>query len=669
MTTITLRHRRALALAATFALAGCESALLQDPAEPPAVLGVNFALAGGSAAGGPAAAFDKADSVHVAVFRASDFTGFEENFTDDWVPIGAIDVSAASFTPQAETRVRIEVDLENDIEPLVVIGALSRAREPLFAGLATFVARRGEVTSADVQLIPIPYELSLRTPPTITSLGDTVSIGAVVLFATDDTIPGFALTYTTSNPQIAIVDAGGRIVARGEGQAQIAVTASTEFFSLTRTVTVTIAATVSSIDVTPVTNTIDAGSSIQFTGVARDRRGNALVRTIAWSSSDPAVVSIDASGRATGLAAGSATITARIGTVTRSFNLTVRLVNSVVTGRVADAANQPIANATVTASLVGGAAGPPVNTDAQGNYSLTLQSNRQYLLAATAPGHSRQEVALTTVAAQHTVNFTLTLTTSRIYGEVINAVTRAPISGVTVSASNNTGVVASASTDAGGNYSLNVPIGSAYQVAADRASFISQQTTVNATAIEHNVDFVLSPNLGASQYRIVLTWGADPDDLDSHLFGPQPGGGRFQIFYNNRGSLTASPFAHLDTDDVDGFGPETITIAQQLAGRYTYSVHHFAGGGTLATSGALVRVFRGTQLIAQYSPPNQSGTIWNVFALDGATLTPIQTIGNAHAGSPVAGARSLPGLQADLTEAQRNIVESARLYRKISRLP
>ena len=49
-----------------------------------------------------------------------------------------------------------------------------------------------------------------------------------------------------------------------------------------------------------------------------------------------------------------------------------------------------------------------------------------------------------------------------------------------------------------------------------------------------------------------LTWGASPSDIDSHLRTPDGS----HVFYSSKGSLTTTPFASLDVDDVDGFGPK-----------------------------------------------------------------------------------------------------------------
>jgi hypothetical protein len=99
----------------------------------------------------------------------------------------------------------------------------------------------------------------------------------------------------------------------------------------------------------------------------------------------------------------------------------------------------------------------------------------------------------------------------------------------------------------------------------------------------------LSPQLAEGQIRIVLTWGENPRDLDSHLVGPDAAGGRFHVYYANRNPAGAG--ANLDVDDVSSFGPETITITEVHIGTYSYYVDWFSGTGTWAQSGARVEVY------------------------------------------------------------------------------
>lgn len=130
--------------------------------------------------------------------------------------------------------------------------------------------------------------------------------------------------------------------------------------------------------------------------------------------------------------------------------------------------------------------------------------------------------------------------------------------------------------------------------------------------------------------KIVLTWSANPSDLDSHLTGPTPDGARFHVcYYDQVYSSSGVKYVDLDIDDTSSYGPETTTIYQQIPGVYRFSVHDYTNRSStsstaLGNSGARVQLYRGSSLIATYDvPANQPGTTWTVFELNGNTITPI----------------------------------------------
>ena len=120
----------------------------------------------------------------------------------------------------------------------------------------------------------------------------------------------------------------------------------------------------------------------------------------------------------------------------------------------------------------------------------------------------------------------------------------------------------------------------------------------------------------------VLTWGASPTDLDSHLW--LPAASPFHVYYANRGSQTVFPFASLDRDDVTSYGPETTGILRYYAGTYKYAVYQYSSSGTLSTSGAQVKVYRNGALIQSYNVPSGTGRWWYVLDVNGSTggITP-----------------------------------------------
>ena len=126
-----------------------------------------------------------------------------------------------------------------------------------------------------------------------------------------------------------------------------------------------------------------------------------------------------------------------------------------------------------------------------------------------------------------------------------------------------------------------------------------------------NQNYTITPVLSGSDLRIVLTWGASPSDLDSHLTGPTTGSSRFHVYYASKTTTGVT----LDVDDTTSYGPETITITQFLPGVYRYSVHDYSNRASSSSStmsnqsNAQVKVFQGSSLIATFNmPTGQTGT-------------------------------------------------------------
>jgi len=151
--------------------------------------------------------------------------------------------------------------------------------------------------------------------------------------------------------------------------------------------------------------------------------------------------------------------------------------------------------------------------------------------------------------------------------------------------------------------------------------------------------------------RIVLRWGTEPKDLDSHLTGPGVGTNtRFHTFYTQRdynvrgsnGGVVSA--ADLDWDCVTSYGPEVTTIRVFTPGDYYFSVHDYtnrnrSSSTALAYSGATVTVYHGTSTTpvklsdgvtdaAFRVDTSRPGTLWKVFKLtinqNGSyTITPV----------------------------------------------
>ncbi|MEM2098136.1 MAG: hypothetical protein QXU99_00105 [Candidatus Bathyarchaeia archaeon] len=145
--------------------------------------------------------------------------------------------------------------------------------------------------------------------------------------------------------------------------------------------------------------------------------------------------------------------------------------------------------------------------------------------------------------------------------------------------------------------------------------------------------------IDAPTIQVSLTWGSDPEDLDSHLTAKLDSGATFHVYYLDEGSLSSEPFTNLDTDDTNGYGPEVISISRLRPGTYQYSVRHYAGTGTIATSGAEINLVIADKGIYRFTPPSNqpAGTdIWIVFRIvvnSAGEVTAVNTINSYATGN------------------------------------
>ncbi len=122
------------------------------------------------------------------------------------------------------------------------------------------------------------------------------------------------VTWSTSNSNVATVSTSGLVTGVVAGTATI--TAASGTVSASTTVTVVVANLVS-IAVNPTNASITKGASQSFTatGTLKDGSTVDITNSVTWKSSNGAVATIDNTGRATALAAGTTNITATSGTI------------------------------------------------------------------------------------------------------------------------------------------------------------------------------------------------------------------------------------------------------------------------------------------------------------------------------------------------------------------
>ena len=167
-----------------------------------------------------------------------------------------------------------------------------------------------------------PTGVTLNKTELSLTVGSSEQLTATVAPAEAD---NKSVTWTSSNPAVATVDASGNVTAVGTGTATITVTTADGGRTATCIITVIPQAIyVTGIMLNKTSTTLTVGDAERLTATVAP--SDATDKAVTWASSNTAVATVDASGNVTAVSAGSATITVTTadGGKTATCTVTVR---------------------------------------------------------------------------------------------------------------------------------------------------------------------------------------------------------------------------------------------------------------------------------------------------------------------------------------------------------
>lgn len=246
--------------------------------------------------------------------------------TDDEPEAAAVEEPAqASATPEPEAEktgdmqepaadaaveaINDAVDAAQDADPLNEVEELAVFNEAAEADTATTDATQPETAATGEPAVVsdgIPVGIRLSASSLVMGLRETYTgLTASVVDASGTAVEGQTVTWRSSNTNVVKVDAAGKLTAVRRGKATII--ASAEGLP-EATVTVIVRKATSKVTLTPKKGNLSVGMGLQLTAKLSKSSGSA---TLNYTSSNPAVATVDAKGLVTGVSAGKATITVR----------------------------------------------------------------------------------------------------------------------------------------------------------------------------------------------------------------------------------------------------------------------------------------------------------------------------------------------------------------------
>ena len=301
-----------------------------------------------------------------------------------------------------------------------------------------------------------------------------------------------------------------------------------------------------------------------------------------------------------------------------------------IIGKVCRADNRytTISGATITV-YYNGIKKKTLKSDINGNYSVELNPGT-YLIDIKANGFIDFQCYATVVSSHNEyMESSLMVQGSAadsglVNGYVRNAATGTGVSGIKLEVRKNWNnpsvgtIIKTIYTNYNGAYTVELPLGN-YTVTASKSGFVTNSFNIVVQKGSNQLqNGTISPAENGNNYKIVLTWGENPSDLDAHMVGTFSNGSNFHTYYRSKSAReNGIEVCNLDIDDTTSYGPETITLNITNTTPYYFYVYKYNGNGDLYISGAQIKVYKGGKLLGTYNvPTNQgSGRYWNVFAI------------------------------------------------------
>ena len=303
-------------------------------------------------------------------------------------------------------------------------GAVSSVAIGQVSIVATVGTRTG---SALLTIIPVPVASVSIAPPSVNLvIGTTQQLTATTLDSVGNALTGRVVTWATSDSTKARVSTSGLATAVAAGTATITATSEGKTGTSVFTLALPPVATVA---VAPLAASVAFGATQALTATLKDAGGNVLTgRTVTWSSSNTSVATVSSTGVVTGVAQGTATVTAESDGRSGASAVTITLPTPVSTVSRVDITPSSLTLNVAQSSVVNASV-----RDASGNViagkSVIWATSNSSIVSGTVNGNSA------TLLGVGTGNAVVTATVDGVSASLPVTVTAAAVASVVITPS------------------------------------------------------------------------------------------------------------------------------------------------------------------------------------------------------------------------------------------
>jgi len=274
-------------------------------------------------------------------------------------PVGDVQLSPSSVSLLTAESIQLTPVLR-DLTGAVVVRPIAWSSEsPAIASVSsngrvtaiasgTAVVRavaEGVAATAEVTVLARVASLVITPDSAAVVLDGSVQLAAVATDAQGRLLER-TVAWSSSRPDRATVDSRGRVIGISVGTAEISAVCEGQL----ATAIISILAPVARVSIAAAPDSIDVSATVQLVATPLDADGDALDRTVLWTSSNPGVAEVDPSGLVRGRTPGVSTITAR--SESKAASRSIRVMVPVARTEIATGPTQVVANQSIVLAAV-----------------------------------------------------------------------------------------------------------------------------------------------------------------------------------------------------------------------------------------------------------------------------------------------------------------------------
>ena len=185
-------------------------------------------------------------------------------------------------------------------------------------------------------------------------------------------------------------------------------------------------------------------------------------------------------------------------------------------------------------------------------------------------------------------------------------------------------------TGSDGTYTFTFAYGNTANITFVKDGYQTTTTTVKTkTGRTTTFDMPMTEPLAEGHYKIVVTWGTTPRDLDMHL-KQSIGGTQYHTYYGSKTcTINGVLYASLDYDVTSGKGPETMRFMMNGVETGRLYIYNYTGGNddALSYSECVARIYGHPGLMYSFRiPTGVNGRYWDILSFRGNSMSIINQI-------------------------------------------